>query len=102
MTSINRPTPEILSKNLKSKVIIVTGAALGIGYATASLLAQHGARVVVADLDASNHKQQLNQSGTAPFSKHAISSWMDQLELFSWTVSKFSNLDQCIKFKYLN
>jgi 3-oxoacyl-[acyl-carrier protein] reductase len=34
---------------LKDKVAVVTGAAKGIGYATAETLAQHGAHVVIAD-----------------------------------------------------
>jgi 3-oxoacyl-[acyl-carrier protein] reductase len=37
---------------LLDRVAIVTGAARGIGRATAELLAVHGARIVVADLDA--------------------------------------------------
>jgi 3-oxoacyl-[acyl-carrier protein] reductase len=36
---------------LKDRVAIVTGAARGIGAATATLLAQHGAKVVVSDID---------------------------------------------------
>jgi 3-oxoacyl-[acyl-carrier protein] reductase len=36
---------------LEGKAAIVTGAARGIGRATAELLAEHGARVLVADLD---------------------------------------------------
>lgn len=36
---------------LKGKVAIVTGAAAGIGRGAAQVLAQHGARVVVADID---------------------------------------------------
>lgn len=36
---------------LKDRVAIVTGAARGIGAATAALLAQHGAKVVVSDID---------------------------------------------------
>lgn len=42
-----RPTP----KNLAGKVAIVTGSASGIGLATVRLLAEHGANVVVADID---------------------------------------------------
>jgi NAD(P)-dependent dehydrogenase (short-subunit alcohol dehydrogenase family) len=38
---------------LESKVAVVTGAASGIGRATATLLAREGLRVVVADIDAS-------------------------------------------------
>ena len=37
---------------LDGKAAIVTGSARGIGRATAELLAEHGARVLVNDLDA--------------------------------------------------
>jgi len=37
--------------NLKGAVALVTGAAKGIGHATAQMLAKNGARVVVADID---------------------------------------------------
>ena len=36
---------------LKDKVAIVTGAGSGIGRASSTLFARHGARVVVADID---------------------------------------------------
>jgi NAD(P)-dependent dehydrogenase (short-subunit alcohol dehydrogenase family) len=38
--------------NLKGKIAVVTGAGSGIGRATAELLARHGARVHVADINA--------------------------------------------------
>ena len=37
---------------LDDKVAIVTGSARGIGRATAELLSEHGAKVVINDLDA--------------------------------------------------
>jgi NAD(P)-dependent dehydrogenase (short-subunit alcohol dehydrogenase family) len=39
------------SMRMKDKVVIVTGAASGIGEATAQVFAEHGAKVVVADLN---------------------------------------------------
>ena len=44
---------------LKDKVAITTGAASGIGKATAILFAEHGAKVVVADIDESGANQTL-------------------------------------------
>src|ERR1035437_2997625 len=38
--------------NLSGKVAIVTGGAMGIGYAIASRLAEAGAKVLIADRDA--------------------------------------------------
>ena len=42
---------------LKDKVAIVTGAASGIGEATALLFAEHGARVVTSDIDADGSRR---------------------------------------------
>ena len=40
-----------MSKMLENKVALVTGGGRGIGEASGRLLAQHGAKVILADLD---------------------------------------------------
>lgn len=46
-----------ITNQLQNKVAIVTGAATGIGRATAMLFAQQGARVIAADIDADQGAQ---------------------------------------------
>jgi len=39
------------------KIVVITGAAAGIGSATAELFAQEGAKVMIADLDSNRGKE---------------------------------------------
>jgi 3-oxoacyl-[acyl-carrier protein] reductase len=55
--------PQALGPMLADRVAIVTGAAQGIGRASAITLAQHGARVVVADLDGDRVNGVVNEVG---------------------------------------
>jgi meso-butanediol dehydrogenase / (S,S)-butanediol dehydrogenase / diacetyl reductase len=50
---------------LADRVVVVTGGGGGIGAATARLFAQHGARVVIADLDAERAQQTADEITTA-------------------------------------
>jgi 3-oxoacyl-[acyl-carrier protein] reductase len=56
---------------LDDKVAIVTGSARGIGRATAELLAQQGAKVLINDLDADVAEQTASRSTARPSSSAA-------------------------------
>ncbi|MCX6788124.1 MAG: SDR family NAD(P)-dependent oxidoreductase [Candidatus Kaiserbacteria bacterium] len=58
-----KPISELM--NLSGKVAIVTGGAMGIGYAIASRLAEAGAKVLVADKDAAAAETAAAKIGTA-------------------------------------
>jgi NAD(P)-dependent dehydrogenase (short-subunit alcohol dehydrogenase family) len=50
---------------LADRVAVITGGGGGIGAATARLFAQHGARVVIADIDVTHAQQTVNEITTA-------------------------------------
>ena len=53
-----------LSRSIAGRVAIVTGAASGMGRATAKLFAQEGAKVAVTDLDLAACQQVARECGT--------------------------------------
>lgn len=70
------PTPEEIRAAVQGKVVIVTGAASGIGYATAQMFASSGAQVVVVDCDEGLGSQAAEKIGHgAIFSKCDVTSW---------------------------
>ena len=71
---------------LKDKVALITGASTGIGRATASLFAEHGARVIVADINDVDGKQTvegIGKKGGEALYIHADVGVMDQVQMMS-------------------
>jgi|TARA_R110002167_G_scaffold70337_6_gene198200 cyclopentanol dehydrogenase len=84
-------------KRVGNKVAIVTGAASGIGKATAKLLASHGAKVVIADLNehlATNVIKEITDAGNiAEFQKLDISNEANWLNVIAFAKATFGKLD---------
>ncbi len=82
---------------LKEKVALVTGAASGIGRATAALFGQEGAKVMCADLDAEGAervaKQIADGGGEAASTQADVSQAADVERMVRQTVERWERLD---------
>ena len=82
---------------LKDKVAIITGAASGIGKATAKLFAEHGAKVVVADIDKDGGSQivtQIQNGGNeAIFVETDVTLKVNTEKMVAQTVETYGKLD---------
>ncbi len=82
---------------MKGKVALITGAAAGIGRATAIAFAQKGARVVVSDVNAAGGKETVDLieegGGTAMFLRADVADAESVAALVSGTVDAFGGLD---------
>jgi NAD(P)-dependent dehydrogenase (short-subunit alcohol dehydrogenase family) len=82
---------------LADKVAIITGAASGIGRATALRFAQEGARVVVADINAAGGEQTVEQvkrkGGEAAFIATDVGQEADLEEMVAFAVNTYGGLD---------
>lgn len=82
---------------LKGKVIIVTGAASGIGRATSKILAREGAKLVLADLGEAGLQSLTSEirdaGGTGEWIKVDVSVDSDVMGMVRFTADKFGRLD---------
>ena len=82
---------------LKDKVAITTGAASGIGKATAILFAEHGAKIVVADIDEEGANQTvatIQDTGNEAIYVQTDVTLSDNTErMVQETVSRYGKLD---------
>ena len=82
---------------LKDKVAIITGAASGIGKATANLFAEHGAKVIVADIDIEGGKQTVteirDEENEAIFIKTDVTVKTDTQNLVAQAIDTYDKLD---------
>ncbi|TDO23858.1 SDR family oxidoreductase [Pedobacter duraquae] len=84
-------------KNIKGKVVIVTGASSGIGESTAIALARQGAKVVLAARRTERIQELANciivAGGEAVYLKTDVTKRSDLVELISFGKSKFGRVD---------
>ena len=83
-----------MSQRLAGKVAFITGAGAGIGRATATLFAREGAKVVVAELNATAGEESAHLAGNgAIFVKTDVTNEDSVREAIRLTVDKFGRLD---------
>jgi len=84
-----------MSKLLEGKTAVITGGSQGIGRATAELFYEHGARIVIADLNGEQAQQTAEEiAGTDGIGITCDVTQADQVDAaFNTAVDKFGSLD---------
>jgi len=89
-----------MDKELSGKVVLITGAAVGIGRATALLMAEKGASLVLADVNEELGNQTTEEAkrggAAAMFLKADVSKVTDVDKMVSRAVEKFGRIDALV------
>jgi NAD(P)-dependent dehydrogenase (short-subunit alcohol dehydrogenase family) len=82
---------------VKGKVVLITGAANGIGKQAALSFASHGAKVVIGDLDLPGAEKvvaEINQAGgQSACLRCDVTKWDDQVDLFEFAETTYGSVD---------
>ena len=83
-----------MDKLLVDKVAVITGAASGIGRASAELFVEHGAKVVIADINIKQGQSLADSLGKNALFKPTDIANIDHIqELIDYTIDQFGGLD---------
>lgn len=90
-----------LLQNIKSKTVVVTGAAGGIGLEIVRLFESHGANVVMADLERARPTAEaliatLSDPSRVVFVPANTLDWKQMVQLFQTTINTFGSVDTVI------
>ncbi|KIM21564.1 hypothetical protein M408DRAFT_304274 [Serendipita vermifera MAFF 305830] len=89
------------ARNLKGRVVFITGGGNGVGRVLSILFAKYGARVVIGDVDVKGgdwtrrecEKVGRLSGGSAIFKRCDVSSWEEQVELFTAAMEAYGRID---------
>ena len=81
---------------LKDKIVVVTGAAQGIGKSIAQVLVDKGAYVIVADINEEKGKQTEKELGNAEFYKIDLTNDDEVESLFEYVHNQYGRIDSLV------
>jgi 3alpha(or 20beta)-hydroxysteroid dehydrogenase len=83
----------VMKRQLEEKTAIITGAASGIGAATARRFIAEGARVMLTDIQGSGAEIAAQSGGAAEFLRHDVTDETAWSQVVAATLSRFGRLD---------
>jgi NAD(P)-dependent dehydrogenase (short-subunit alcohol dehydrogenase family) len=78
---------------LKDSVVVISGGATGIGAATVKLLANHGAKIVVGDVNVDAAKELAKAAPNLEIRQCDVSKYDEVYALFRFAYDKYGHVD---------